>query len=83
MSLQQGEGDSAVYTSIAKVNAKSGQWTKLENTSFTIPDNSGDMVLYIETLPDSGDTMDFYIDNVVVASEGTQSSVVTGGGTVG
>jgi GH35 family endo-1,4-beta-xylanase/peptidoglycan/xylan/chitin deacetylase (PgdA/CDA1 family) len=79
ISLQQGEGDSASYTSIAKAECKKGTWTKIENTSFTIPDNSGDMILYVETVQDSGDLMDFYIDNVVVAAEGTKSSVTTGG----
>ena len=79
VSLQQGEGDSASYTSIAKESCKSGEWTKIENTSFTIPDNAGDMILYVETIQDSGDLMDFYIDDVLVAAEGTKSSVVTGG----
>ena len=82
LSLQQGDGSDAVYTSIAKVNAKSGEWTKLENTSFTVPDNAGDMMLYFETVQDSADLMDICIDDVLVASEGTKSSVVTGGGTV-
>ncbi len=49
MSLQQGDGNSASYTKIADCTAKSGEWTKLENTKFTIPDNSGDLTLYIET----------------------------------
>ena len=81
ISLQQGGngGGSAVYTSIAKASCKSGEWTKIENTSFTIPDNTGDMVLYVETIESSGDLMDFYIDDVLVAAEGTQSPVVTGG----
>lgn len=83
MSLQQGEGDDASYTTIANTSCKSGEWTKLENLSFTIPENSGDMLLYIETTQGSGDLMDFYIDNVLVASEGTKSSVVTGKGHVG
>ncbi|WP_051411361.1 carbohydrate binding domain-containing protein [Ruminococcus flavefaciens] len=81
ISLQQGGngGGSAVYTSIAKASCKSGEWTKIENTSFTVPDNAGDMTLYVETVESSGDLMDFYIDDVLVAAEGTQSSVVTGG----
>ncbi len=81
ISLQQGGngGGSAVYTSIAKEACKSGEWTKIENTSFTIPDNAGDMVLYVETIESSGDLMDFYIDNVQVAAEGTKSTVTTGG----
>jgi len=83
VSLQQGSGNSASYTAIAKATCESGVWTKIENTSFTIPDNSGDMVLYVETIEKSGDLMNFYIDDVLIAAEGTKSAVVTGGtGTV-
>ena len=82
MSLQQGDGNGASYTQIADCTAKSGEWTKLENTEFTIPDNSGDMILYVETPQDSGDLFDFYIDAVQVSEKGKKSSVVTGQGTV-
>ena len=37
------------------------------------------MILYVETIESSGDLMDFYIDNVQVAAEGTKSTVTTGG----
>ena len=83
LSLQQGDGDNATYTSIAKATCKNNEWTKLENTSFTIPENSGDMILYFETLQESGDLMNFYIDDVLAGTEGTKSSVVTGQGHVG
>ena len=81
ISLQQGgnDGTTAVYTHIASASCKKGEWTKIENTSFTIPDNEGDMVLYVETVYGSGETMDFYIDDVLVAAEGTKSTVQTGG----
>ena len=79
ISLQHSNGSGTSYTSIAKATCKSGEWTKIENTSFTIPDNASDMVLYVETVESSGDLMNFYIDDVLVAAEGTQSSVVTGG----
>ncbi|WP_295084020.1 carbohydrate binding domain-containing protein [Ruminococcus sp.] len=79
ISLQHSDGSTTSYTSIAKATCKSGEWTKIENTSFTIPDNAGDMVLYVETVESSGDLMDFYIDDVLVAAEGTKSSVTTGG----
>lgn len=82
MSIQQGSGDSASYTHIADCTAKSGEWTKLENIDFTIPANTGDLILYIETPQDSGDLCSFYIDNVQVAQKGKSSSVVTGQGTV-
>ncbi|WP_024857123.1 carbohydrate binding domain-containing protein [Ruminococcus albus] len=81
ISLQQGgsNGTTAVYSHIASATCKSGEWTKLENTSFTIPDNAGDMTLYVETVQSTGDLMDFYIDDVVIAPMGTTSSVKTGG----
>ena len=78
MSLQQGEGNSASYTKIADCSAKNGEWTKLENTEFTIPANSGDMTLYIETPESSGDLCDFYVDAVQISKSGKASSVVTG-----
>ena len=83
MSLQQGDGNGASYTKIADCTAKSGEWTKLEETEFTIPSNSGDMTLYIETPESSGDLCDFYVDAVQVSKSGKASSVVTGKGTVG
>ncbi len=67
------------YDEVAAVDAKSGEWTKLENTSFTIPKGAKNMLLYVEA-PDS--LTDFYIDDAQGAKEGTKSSVVTGGGTV-
>ncbi|MBQ9807841.1 MAG: endo-1,4-beta-xylanase [Ruminococcus sp.] len=77
--LQQGSGDSATYNEVASGTAKSGEWTKLENVSFTIPTGSSELVLYVEA-PES--LTDFYIDDVLAAVEKTKSSVVTGGGTV-
>ncbi|MCR5600289.1 MAG: endo-1,4-beta-xylanase, partial [Ruminococcus sp.] len=82
MSLQQGDGNGASYTKIADCEAKSGVWTDLSNTKFTIPENSGDMILYIETPQDSGDLCDFYIDAVQVSKSGKASSVTTGKGKV-
>ncbi len=81
ISLQQGgnNGTTAVYTHIASATCKSGEWTKIENTRFTIPDNAGDIVLYVETVQESGDLMNFYIDDVKIAEPGTKSSVHTGG----
>ncbi len=67
------------YDKIASVSAKSGEWTKLENTSFTIPKGASNLLLYVEA-PDS--LTDFYIDEAKGSKEGTKSSVTTGGGTV-
>ncbi|MBP5430779.1 MAG: polysaccharide deacetylase family protein [Ruminococcus sp.] len=41
------------------------------------------MLLYVETVESSGDTMNFYLDEVLAGTEGVQSSVETGKGTVG
>ena len=68
------------YDQIASATVKSGEWTKLENTSYTIPSGATNMLIYVEA-PDS--YTDFYIDEFVGATEGTKSSVTTGGGMVG
>lgn len=67
------------YDQIAVADVKSGEWTKLENTSFTIPAGATSALIYIEA-PES--LTDFYIDDVQGSVEGTKSKVVTGGGTV-
>lgn len=67
------------YDEVASAAAKSGEWTKLENTSFTIPKGATNMLLYVEA-PDS--LTDFYIDEAIGAKAGTKSTVVTGSGTV-
>lgn len=66
------------YDTVASADAASGKWTKLENTSYTIPEGATNLLLYVET----ESMTDFYIDNAVGAVEGTKSSVTTGGGTV-
>jgi enterochelin esterase-like enzyme len=70
----------ANYANIAKADADSKTWTKLENTAYTIPEDATDLVLYIES---SEGKFNFYVDDVKLAAEGTASSVTTGGGTVG
>ena len=80
MTLQCQLDGEETYKEVALVNAASKKWTKLENDSFTIPAGATDCILYIE-IPES--YTDFYIDNVVAASAGTKSSVVTGNGKVG
>ncbi len=67
------------YDEVAAADVKSGEWTKLENTSFTIPNGATNMLLYVEA-PES--LTDFYIDEAIGAKEGTKSTVVTGNGTV-
>nr|WP_303804223.1 carbohydrate binding domain-containing protein [Ruminococcus flavefaciens] len=72
--------DEAVYVNIAKADAEGKKWTKLENTSFTIPEDANEPVFYIES---TEGTFNFYVDDVQFAAEGVKSEVTTGGGTVG
>ncbi|HRR76278.1 MAG TPA: glycoside hydrolase family 11 protein [Ruminococcus sp.] len=65
------------YDEIALKSVKSGQWTDLSNTSFTIPSGAENLVLYFEA-PD--DKTDFYVDEVTIAEKGKASSIVTGKG---
>lgn len=67
------------YSMIASESVASGQWTKLENTSYKIPEGAKDLLLYVETVDT---TTDFYVDEAAGAAEGTKSAVVTGGGMV-
>ena len=66
------------YDTVASADAASGKWTKLENTSYTIPSDATNLLLYVET----ESTTDFYVDDAIGAVEGTKSTVTTGGGTV-
>ena len=70
----------AVYVNIAKADAEGKKWTKLENTSFTIPEDANEPVFYIES---TEGTFNFYVDDVQFAAEGVKSEVTTGGGKVG
>ncbi len=67
------------YSNIASETVKSKTWTKLENTSYTIPAGATNLLLYVE----ASSMTDFYLDDVLIASKGTKSDVTTGKGTVG
>ena len=69
LTLQYSDGSSTKYPKIAEVTAEKGQWARLENNSFTIPDGASDIQLYIET---EANTCDFYVDEVVGAQSGTE-----------
>lgn len=68
LTLQYNVNGQTNYEGIAEIEAAKGEWVKLENTSFTIPEGASSMLLYIET--DSGKA-DFYIDDAVIAVDGT------------
>ena len=79
MTLQYTNGGQENYDEIALASAKSGEWTKLENTSYTIPSGATGLTLYFEA-PD--DLTDFYIDSFTAAAKGTASGIVNGKGVV-
>lgn len=56
------------YSNIATVSAGRNEWKQISNESYIIPAGASDVQLYFET----ASTMDFYVDEVVVASEGTK-----------
>ena len=78
LTLEYTAGDQD-WKEVASADAKSGEWTKLENTEFTIPSGASSMTLYIES---SDETLDIFLDSVQIAKKGKSSNVKTGGGTV-
>ncbi|MBR6071091.1 MAG: glycoside hydrolase family 11 protein [Ruminococcus sp.] len=67
------------WMDIASADAKSGEWTDLSNTKFTVPSGASGMSIYIES-PDS--LTDLWIDSFKISEEGKASSVTTGKGVV-
>ena len=68
------------YAHIATADAADKTWTKLENTSYTIPAGATDLVLYVET---AESTCDLYVDSISAGTEGIKADITTGGGKVG
>ena len=79
LTLEYTSGGTQDWMEISTANAKSGEWTKLENTKFTVPSGATGMSVYIEA-PDS--LTDIWLDSFQISKEGKESSVKTGGGTV-
>ncbi|MBR4510524.1 MAG: polysaccharide deacetylase family protein [Ruminococcus sp.] len=81
LSLQYKDNTGTVnYAHIASASAADKTWTKLENTSYTIPEGAEELLLYIET---ADKTCDLYIDDVKTGTEGCKFDITTGGGKVG
>ena len=68
LTLQYNLNGEANYSTIAEATGKKGEWTQLANTSYTIPENATDLLVYVET---ADSTTDFYIDNAIGAVDGT------------
>lgn len=69
LTLQYTDANGTIaYDNIATAKANADKWVQLANTSYTIPNGATAMEIYIET---TDTTTDFYIDNAVAASSGT------------
>ena len=79
LTLEYTAGGTQDWMEIASSSAKSGEWTKLENTKFTVPTGATGMTVYIEA-PKS--LTDIWLDSFKISESGKASSVKTGGGTV-
>ena len=66
--LEYKDGSTTSYKKIATETVTKGDWVQLANPSFEIPSGATDMAIYVET--DSSKN-DFYIDEVIIAPEGT------------
>lgn len=68
LTLQYNTSSGTNYDCIAECTAAKGEWAALVNGSYTIPENSWGLLLYVET---SEGTADFYIDEATAGLEGT------------
>ncbi|MBQ8921117.1 MAG: endo-1,4-beta-xylanase [Oscillospiraceae bacterium] len=64
----QGSDGEAHYDKIDTETAVKGEWVQLSNTAYTIPADATDVYIYVET---DSSTIDFYIDEMIGAPEGT------------
>ena len=72
LSLQYTGSDGEThYDHIAEGAAANDNWVQLTHKSYKIPAGASDLVLYVE-MPNS--TSDFYIDDIIVAKDGTEIS---------
>ena len=72
LSLQYTDANGNInYDAIAEGSVSKGEWTKLSNSSYTIPAGASSLLFYIETV-DS--TIDFYVDDVNIT--GTSAAAV-------
>lgn len=63
------------YDQIAIETVPSGEWTKVENTAYTVPSGASELQLYVET-PEN--LIDFYVDDVLVTGAAAPGSYKLG-----
>ena len=62
------------YDKIDTKTAAKGKWTQLANRSYKIPNGASELLIYVETEGDSGDSrspVSFYVDDLIAAADGT------------
>lgn len=64
------------YDNITSGTASKGEWVQLSNASFEIPAGAKNLILYVET---ADSTTDFYVDDAIVAVDGTKIADSKGG----
>jgi len=70
LSLQYKDGNNeTIYGHIADGETVRGRYVQLSNSSYTIPADASDLILYVET--EKG-TDSFYVDDLIIAPEGTE-----------
>lgn len=76
LSLQYDVNGETNYATVAEGTGAKGKWAQLANTSFTIPAGASNMLLYVET---AENLTSFYLDEVIIAPNGTKIAAATGG----
>ena len=72
LSLQYSDGSTTKYDHIASGTATKGEWLQLANTKYEIPAGASNVVLYVETDENDSSYIDFYVDDVIGATAGTE-----------
>ncbi len=70
LSLEYSSGGTTQYDKIALSPVKQGEWTKVENPSYTIPAGAENIKFYIE-VPD--DLSDFYVDDIRITGSASSA----------
>ncbi len=60
---------STQYEKIASAELIKGEWSQLANTEFRVPDNAGNISVYVET---ESSKVSFYVDEFSIAPAGTE-----------
>lgn len=68
LTLQYTKDGEENYDTIATATGTKGEWVQLANTSYTIPSDASNLLIYVET---NDSTTNFYMDEAIGAKNGT------------